>query len=142
MTMKDKIFIDTNILIYLIDEDSPFHEESKESFSKIEKNSQLWISRQIIREYSVITTRTDLIAKPLNSKELIDDIIIFENLFTIADDTYNTTKSLLELINKYNISGKKIHDANIVATMIENNIEKLLTKNNNDFKRYEEILLV
>ena len=142
MTMKDKIFIDTNILIYIIDEDSPFHEESKESFSKIEKNSQLWISRQIIREYSVITTRTDLIAKPLNSKELIDDIIIFENLFTIADDTYNTTKSLLELINKYNISGKKIHDANIVATMIENNIEKLLTKNNNDFKRYEEILLV
>lgn len=140
--MPDKIFIDTNILIYLVDEDSPFHQKCLKKFTHVIANSELWISRQVIREYSVITTRPGMIQNPLSTDELINDINHFENLFNIADDTKNTTDNLLNLIKKYNISGKKVHDANIVASMIEYNIKALFTNNESDFKRYDEIELI
>jgi predicted nucleic acid-binding protein len=37
------------------------------------------------------------------------------------------------------ISGKAIHDANIVATLIEHGIELLTTENPEDFERYPGI---
>jgi predicted nucleic acid-binding protein len=36
------------------------------------------------------------------------------------------------------VSGKQIHDANIVAAMLTNGIDTLLTLNTADFKRYED----
>ena len=56
--------------------------------------------------------------------------------FLIADETHYTTQILFQLVGDNDISGKKIHDANIVASMIENNIKKILTHNVQDFKRF------
>lgn len=55
--MPDKIFLDTNILVYLANEDSPFHLRSVEKFKEIAAKSELWISRQVLREYAVVMTR-------------------------------------------------------------------------------------
>jgi len=49
---------------------------------------------------------------------------------------------LIALIGKYAISRQKIHDMNIVATMIDNNISHLLTYNVKDFRQINEIQLV
>jgi predicted nucleic acid-binding protein len=140
--MPDNIFIDTNILIYLIDEDSPFHQKCIEKFTQITISAELWISRQVIREHSVITTRSGIMQNPLSSNELNSDIMRFESIFNIANDTKTTTDNLIKLIEKYSISGKKIHDANIVASMIEYDIKSLFTNNGSDFKRYDEINLI
>lgn len=43
------------------------------------------------------------------------------------------------IVEKNNIGGKQIHDANIVAVMQEYGIKRLLTHNLDDFKRYGEI---
>ncbi|MDY6854709.1 MAG: PIN domain-containing protein [Thermodesulfobacteriota bacterium] len=55
--MPDKIFFDTNILVYLANEDSPFHIEVAKTFKEIAGKSELWISRQVLREYAVVMTR-------------------------------------------------------------------------------------
>jgi len=41
--MPDKIFLDTNILVYLANEDSPFHLRSAEKFKEVAGKSELWI---------------------------------------------------------------------------------------------------
>lgn len=38
----------------------------------------------------------------------------------------------------YSVSGRQVHDANIVAVMLANGIDTLLTLNTADFKRYED----
>ena len=48
--------------------------------------------------------------------------------------------NLKDLIEKHNLSGKKIHDANIVATMQAYNITKLLTHNVKDFERFNDVI--
>ena len=49
---------------------------------------------------------------------------------------------LLSILEKYAVSRHKIHDMNIVATMIDNNIFHLLTYNLKDFKQISEIQLL
>jgi predicted nucleic acid-binding protein len=55
--MKDKIFLDTNILIYLVNEDSPFYHSVVEKYKNLIDSYQLWISRQVLREYAVVMSR-------------------------------------------------------------------------------------
>jgi len=42
-------------------------------------------------------------------------------------------------MNENEISGKSAHDGRLVATMLTNNIETILTFNVNDFSRYKQI---
>jgi len=64
----------------------------------------------------------------------------FEDQFLIADENLNTTAKLLHLIEKHNVMGKQVHDCNIVATMLTNNISKLLTNNSSDFDRFSSMI--
>ncbi len=140
--MQDKIFLDTNILVYLVNEDSPFHANVSKKFSEIRHGHQFWISRQILREYAVVMTRPGIMEKPLSSEELVSDIEAWKRIFQIADETEQVTDRLTDLIKNFNIKGKRIHDANIVATMLTNSISKLFTVNLNDFKKFKEIDIV
>jgi predicted nucleic acid-binding protein len=140
--MPDKVFVDTNILVYLANEDSPFHLRTVEKFKEVAGKSELWISRQVLREYAVVMTKPGIVEKPLSSKEITSDIEKWESIFQIADETEEVTGILVELIKAYDIKGKKIHDANIVAAMMANSIQTLFTLNVDDFKKFKKIQLI
>jgi len=140
--MADRIFLDTNILVYLANEDSPFHLRVMEKFREIAGKSELWISRQVLREYAVVMTRPGIVGKPLSSKEAALDIEKWESIFQVADETEEVTGILVELIKAHDIKGKKTHDANIVAAMMANLIQTLFTLNADDFKRFKKIQLI
>lgn len=78
----------------------------------------------------------------MDSEGLISDLIKWESIFSVANETEEVTKNLLKLISIYTICGKRIHDANIVATMITYSITNLLTLNREDFKNFKEINLM
>ena len=87
-------------------------------------------------------TRPGIVEKPLSSKEVASDIEKWESIFQIADETEEVTGILVELIKTHDIQGKKIHDANIIATMMVNLIETLFTFNTDDFKRFKNVELI
>jgi predicted nucleic acid-binding protein len=135
----DKIFIDTNILIYANYSDARYRDIAQTKLNEFLKNNfEIWISRQVIREFLVYSTRFNF----ENTKMPISDLlnIVFSNFeqYHLADESENTTIILRKLIEKHELSGKKIHDANIVATMKAYNIGKLLTNNVKDFERLND----
>lgn len=67
--MRDKVFLDTNVLVYLADEDSSFHLGVVNKRKELVKGSELWISRQILREYAVVMTRSGVVEKPLSAQK-------------------------------------------------------------------------
>ena len=142
MTTEDNtLFIDTNILIYATIAESPFHQAAREAIKIATQEKQtLWVSRQILREYLVIVTRPQSFDLPLSKEQAIHRITFFENTFNVADDLPQVTQNLLALLNNYSVGGKQIHDANIVATMQAYHINRLLTYNTNDFKRFNDII--
>jgi len=139
--MRDKIFVDTNILVYLSNEDSSFHVEVNKKFIEISAQYELWISRQVLREYAVVMSSPAIIEKPLTAEEVVQDIEKWGKIFKIADETSEVTEILKKLIKEYDLKGKRIHDANIVATMLANLINKLYTLNIDDFKKFKGIEL-
>jgi len=92
--MEDRIFLDTNILIYLVNRDSPFHYEIVKRFKDILNEYELWISRQVLREYAVIMSRPGIVENPLSSEEVASDIERWESIFQVADETEEVTRIL------------------------------------------------
>jgi len=140
-----KIFIDTNILIYQTFEDfePEKHRMITERFEDLYNQAcSFFISGQIIREYVAIATNSKIFKKPLNSKEILIKVSEFQNIFDILYDTNQSIEILKQLISRYKISGHKIHDANIAATVIANQIDFLWTFNRKDFKQFNEINLL
>lgn len=60
-----------------------------------------------------------------------------EREYVVADEDADVTRHWKQLIQTYEVKGKTIHDANIVATMLAFGVNKLLTQNVADFRRYE-----
>jgi len=81
MMKNDRIFLDTNVLVYLVDEDAQFHEKAMEIFSNIKENYDIWISRQVLREYAVVVSRTRDVSTPAEPFEIADDLEKWENAF-------------------------------------------------------------
>ncbi len=142
MTTRDKLFIDTNILVYLSNESSAFHAPVLTQFTTLTEEYDMYISRQVLREYAVIMTRPGIVAEPLTPDEVVEDIKKWQNLFTVLDETAEVTDKLQELLSAYQLKGKRIHDANIAATMLVHAISCLLTKNVDDFQKFKEITVI
>jgi predicted nucleic acid-binding protein len=142
MQDRERVFLDTNILVYIANEDSPFHPKVLKKFKEIAISSEFWISRQVLREYAVVMTRQGIVEKPLSSESVVMDIKQWSSCFNVADETQEVTDLLLELIEKHQVKGKRIHDINIVATMKLHSIHKLFTMNIDDFNQIDDLEMI
>ncbi len=134
----DKVFIDTNILIYATDKGSEFYQNALEKLNKLFlEGNTLFISGQVIREYVKVTSE---IGK-LSLKEIIENINFFQNHFAVLFENETTILLLKNLVMKYKIKGRNVFDCNITATMMSNNIKHILTHNVKDFSIYNEIIV-
>jgi hypothetical protein len=97
---------------------------------------ELWISRQIIREYLAAMSRPGAITGVAPMSALANDVRIFMAAYRIAEDGPAVTAELLTLLTTIPAAGKQIHDTNIVATMLAHGIPRLLTHNVADFNRF------
>ena len=142
-TAVERIFVDTNVLVYATQATAPFHVEANQSLTALHNGgAELWISRQILREYLVTLSRPQTFSAPLPIAVLVADVKQFVSLFTVAEDGPGVTAHLLSLLTAVACGGKQIHDANIVATMLTHGIQKLLTHNVADFNRYASYITV
>lgn len=142
MTVAEEWFVDTNVLVYATNIDSPWHQSAMEALSRARQAGiGLVVSPQILREYMVVSTRAASALMP--RVEILQNLAILQREFRILNEDRTVSAKLLELVARYEVSGKKIHDANIVATMLVHGLTHLLTYNVDDFARFEgEITLV
>lgn len=127
----DKIFIDTNILIYANDRKSLFHDISIITLSELSRTHDFVISTQTTREYAKFVTVTSAYEYALKGIKFI------RNQFEILYENSEVFNYWLELMERYKIVGKLVFDCNIVATMLANNVKKLLTNNPKDFINFK-----
>ena len=137
-------FIDTNILLRLVEPDSPHHAEAKNAVDKLLKRGDtLFITLQNISEFWNVCTRPlDKNGLGFSIAETDTELKQIEQIFDFLPDTTEVYKNWRELVVKHSVSGVKVHDAKIVAAMKAHNIKNLLTFNAKDFKRYSDIKAV
>ncbi|MGA3205348.1 MAG: PIN domain nuclease, partial [Bryobacteraceae bacterium] len=67
---------------------------------------------------------------------------ITENGFLRLEDTDLVYRRWRELVIGYSISGRQVHDAHLVASMLVHDVTHILTFNGRDFVQYAEIEVI
>jgi predicted nucleic acid-binding protein len=133
-------FVDTNILVYSTARGAPFQERARTALARLIADEPLFISRQILREYLAVMTRQQVWGKALSLAEAIADTLAFAQRFGVLEDGPPVWEQLTELGRRYSFGGRQVHDANIVATMLAYGERRLLTFNNPDFQRFNDLI--
>jgi predicted nucleic acid-binding protein len=137
--MVASAFVDTNILLRALNSQMDQHIHTNALIQQMwDDETDLWISSQVIREFLVQVTHPNTLKPPLAIEQVMRRMEVITTLFRVADDTPAVTAHLLILLKAYPTRGKQVHDANIVATMLANGIDTLLTLNVDDFNRFKD----
>jgi len=141
--MAGNLFIDTNILVYANNSLSPFSTAARIKLNEAVTNYEnLWVSRQVFREFAAIVSREMLAAGNLDFVKLGSVILQFERDFLVAEDSQMVTNKWLLLLGETKSAGKQVHDTNIVATMLVHGIDAILTHNVADFQRFAHLITI
>jgi predicted nucleic acid-binding protein len=139
--MSSKAFVDTNVLLRATHADADMYTQAARLLKQARRNyEELWISRQVIREYLVNVLRPGILSIPLTPSEAVIRVSRLRALFTIADDTDEVTTQLLALLQRFPGGGKQVHDTNIIATMLVNKIDTLITADVEDMRRFSTLV--
>ena len=128
--MNDKIFIDTNILLYLYDKDMAKKQIAKDIFK-----SKYTISTQVLNEFSNISLK--------KFKLSIEDVttslsVIIDNTKVVVFTQHSILKAL-EIKNRYSFG---YYDSLILATAIENNCNILYSEDMHNGQIIEDKLTI
>ena len=139
----DGVFLDTNVLVYAMVAEAPFHQMARTAIEDLyDSGVELWVSRQVLREYLATLTRPQTFARPQPASVLAADVRHFQARLRVGDEGRAVTERLLALVEQFAVGGKQVHDANIVATMEVHGIRRLLTANPGDFTRFAHLITV
>jgi predicted nucleic acid-binding protein len=116
--MKDKVFIDTNILIYLITDNS---NKKDIIISKISEFENCYLSIQVINEFA----NTCIKKKLFKSEEIAEIIKELRKVFNILEIYLDTILQALKIQNKYKYS---FYDSLIISTASENGCSIIFTE--------------
>jgi predicted nucleic acid-binding protein len=114
------------------------HQEARSCIRTLLRAKEtVFIVPQVIFEFWVVATRpianNGLGLSLENAKRKIKKA---ESFFRLALDTQPIYREWLRLVDTYAVSGLPAHDARIVAAMKVHAIDRLVTFNTEDFKRF------
>ena len=140
-TVGDVVFVDTNVLLTATDASRAEHGDATRLLNEAGRHGlHLAVSGQIFREYLVVATRPlDANGLGLSVGDAIANVNEFLRRTHSYDETEEVARRLRQLALTYGVRGKRLHDANIVATMTVYGIRVLITQNVNDFAPFNEI---
>ena len=135
------ICVDSNILIYSLNESSPFHVNTSDAILKLNSNGdEIIVFPQNLIEFWAVATR------PISSNGLgftttraAEELAQIRSVFHLVTETPAIFPEWQRLVAANTVSGKSVHDTRIVAQMNVNNIDNILTLNAKDFSRYSNI---
>ena len=143
--MEDKrVFIDTNVLLAATDVARSHHCEAKAFISNAAGGSwRLFASAQVFREYLVVATRPiQNNGLGLSPEGAARNVYVYQRLVQVLPEGQDSHNRLVSLVIDHQLSGKRIHDANIVAVMMTQGLRQLNTYNPQDFKPFQQIELL
>ncbi|NJO48758.1 MAG: type II toxin-antitoxin system VapC family toxin [Leptolyngbyaceae cyanobacterium RM2_2_4] len=136
--------LDTNVLLRMSDRTSPMNLiAGKAAATLLVQNHQLFITSQNIIEFWVVATRpVDVNGLGWSVEQTRAEIEQILSQFPQLEETPQIFSLWLNLVTTYQIKGKRVHDARLVAVMQAHAITHLLTFNPGDFSNIDNITIV
>ncbi|OGM14281.1 hypothetical protein A3A76_00230 [Candidatus Woesebacteria bacterium RIFCSPLOWO2_01_FULL_39_23] len=133
------ILLDSNVLIYAINADSPKIQEAQKFINENKEN--LCVAHQNIFETLRVLTHPKF-PNPMTSKSAIEAISAITDHLVNITPTFETKFVALELLKKYEIISDNIFDTYLASTMLTNDVSIIATDNEKYFSVFEEIKII
>jgi len=135
------IFLDTNILLAACIEGRNKSTACRNLLEQgLTGERSLFTNGQVIREFLVVATRpVEVNGLGLTPKSALANVAEFKRCVRVLDETGDTSIQLEGLIERHRLKGKRIHDANLVATMQTHGLNQLATLNTADFRIFKTV---
>jgi len=113
-----KVLVDTNVLLEATDEGRPLHSQAVAVFQNARAAGiDLFICTQTIREYLVVATRPTVNnGLGMGIKTALENVAKFVKRASLLPETLRAGELFLEWADKFRITGKRLHDLQILAT--------------------------
>jgi predicted nucleic acid-binding protein len=139
----ERYVVDTNVLVYATVDAAPLCDESRLWMAALQRqNAELCVTPQICREYLVVLTGDPVFDRDFTSAEALDVLAQLRKSLRLLFSSQEALDELFRLVRQYEVAGKRIHDANIVAVMGTKEISHLATYNRQDFAQFDAITLL
>lgn len=134
--------LDTMVLIYLVDEASPFHQRAAEIIERAE--SGLWRSclcYQSLLEFTAIVTNEEWVRYPLSPKDarnFVEKILKAPQPEILYTDMH-MLRDAFSLMEKYRSQRRRFWETLIAATMLAHGVKTIITTQSRNFHAIREI---
>ena len=144
-TMRgETVFLDTNVLLTATDRSRRHHDDARRILELANRSGiHLALSGQVLREYLVVATRPqDANGLGLSAEDALANAAKIRSRAVLCEETAAVTARLESLVRIHNLTGRRIHDANIVATMQAHGVSTLVSDNAGDFEALAGVTLL
>jgi predicted nucleic acid-binding protein len=140
ITPNKKWAFDSNILVYSLDEDSPFFQKTKALYRHVlDNNIQPVVATQNITETTNVLCKYYKVEIQTAAEKISDLIDTFS--FQVIQPKQETHTTFFQLLSRYS-THLQIYDTFLAATLINNGIQNVITCNEKDFAHCEELTVV
>ena len=142
-TSDNRVLVDTNVLVYAADTNSPFHDASKQLRDRgFRGEIRLVVTPQILMEFFAVVTSPRRVTLSRSSEEACEEVekyVRADHIQKIYPDSAALERTL-GLLKRYSqVTRQDIFDLFLAATMLANGITQIYTYNQEHFTRFEGI---
>lgn len=140
--MSERAFIDANLLVYAFYPQVSQYRVARQVLDLAqEDDAGLCVSSQVLAEFYAVVTNPKRVApvlKPRAALQRIDEVRSLPGL-TIVPLPVDVVDRWVILLRRRPVTRKRIFDVQLVATMLANGVQRILTFNVKDFRPFPEI---
>ena len=134
-----RVLLDSGILLRLVDEHDAQHDLVEQAVGTLgNRGDELFITTQNVAEFWNVATRpkvnNGLELPPPTVAQSFDNVVAPICAVLIERDTVQA--EFKRLLTQYNVVGKQVHDARLVAMMLTWQVDRILTHNERNFQRF------
>jgi predicted nucleic acid-binding protein len=138
------VLVDSNVLVFAVQQGHPWHEEAiraLESFLTADEQTCVFL-QNLAEFWNVCTRPAEKNGLGLAVEETERRLGNLDSIVTVIHDTPAVYPVWRRLLVRHAVKGVQVHDARLVAGMKVHRIERILTYNPDDFKRYDGIIAI
>jgi predicted nucleic acid-binding protein len=135
---------DTNLLLRLADPASRQHLVATDALARLlRQGDEIFLTPQNFIEFWAVATRP-IAANGFgwNSARTASEVGELQKHVPVLADSAEIFPRWLALVQQFQVTGKRVHDARLVAVMEVYAVEKLITFNTSDFSPFPTLALV
>lgn len=133
--------LDTNILLRLSRKLDPHFRLIQDALAELHRQgTELYFSMQNIAEFWNVSTRpTERNGYGLSIQDTQAEVEAIEHTATLLPDTGQVYQVWRDLLTRHAVRGAQVHDARLAALLQTYGLRHILTLNQADFLRYDQI---